>query len=191
MYTPIPGWEEYEISKEGLVYSHKVGRLLTNSINTNGYYFITLTDSFSRQKRYLIHRLLAFVYLNLPDLESELEVDHNDGDKQNNTLSNLIVRTREEHLCKTLKSRGFSRITREDTTCSCGKVKSKDALTCLDCYTNNIKVNKEITIEQIEYWVINFSWVRAGKELGLSDNGLRKRYKTLSGKDPKSLTMRR
>lgn len=46
---------------------------------------------------------------------------------------------------------------------------------------------KEISIEDIEYWVKNYSWVRASKELGLTDNGLRKRYKTVTGRDPKNL----
>lgn len=190
MFTPIPGWEEYEISKEGLVYSHKVGRVLINSINTSGYYFITFTDIFGKQKRFLIHRLLAFVYLDLPDLCSSLEVDHNDGNKRNNSLSNLVVRDREEHLNKTLKPRGLSRITQETLTCSCGKPKSKRATLCKDCHINSTMINKEITVEQIEYWVTNFSWIRAAKELGLSDNGLRKRYRNLSGKDPKELTRR-
>lgn len=43
----------------------------------------------------------------------------------------------------------------------------------------------DISLEDIVYWVTNYSWVRAGKELGISDNGLRKKYKKLSGLDPK------
>lgn len=49
----------------------------------------------------------------------------------------------------------------------------------------------EISAEEIEYWVTNFSWTRASKELGLSDNGLRKRYTKLTGNSPKSLKSQR
>lgn len=48
-------------------------------------------------------------------------------------------------------------------------------------------VLKEIDVKDIEYWVSNFSWTRAAKELGMSDNGLRKRYKNITGLDPKSI----
>ena len=192
MFTKIPGWEQYSINTLGEVYSHKVNRLLTPRLNTSGYYFITFTDANKKPKHFLIHRLLAFVFLNLPSLDSELEVDHNDTVKTNNSLDNLVVRTKEEHRTKTLKVRGHTERRESDDFCLCGRHKERRASCCITCHNaNRIISNKDITQEQIEYWVSNYSWVRAAKELGLSDNGLRKRYKTLSGKDPKSLTMRR
>lgn len=57
---------------------------------------------------------------------------------------------------------------------------------CGHCYSQPL-VNNAITVKDIEYWVINFSWTRASKELGLSDNGLRKRYTKLTGKSPKEI----
>ncbi len=188
MFKTIPGWELYEISELGEVYSHRVGRLLTPQLNTADYWFITLTDDYGNLKRFLIHRLLAFVFKDLPSLDSELEVDHNDGNKGNNSLPNLIVRTKEDHRKKTLEARGHTVYTKQDGICVCGNKKERRAIKCEKCFNlNRIKKNPEITAELIEYWVTNFSWVRAAKELGLSDNGLRKRYKTLTGKDPKSL----
>lgn len=188
MFKAIPAWEDYEISEQGEIYSHKVGRLLTPQKNTSGYLFITLTDSAGSPKRFLIHRLLAFVFKDLPSLDSTLEVDHDDGIKINNTLTNLLVKTKEEHLYKTLTSRGHTIRSTRDDFCICGNSKERRASLCGKCFNNNRpKVNPEITAEQIEYWVSNFSWVRAGKELGLSDNGLRKRYKKLTGKDPKQI----
>lgn len=188
MFKPIPGWEAYEISEGGEVYSHRVGRLLSPQLNTSGYYFITLTDDLSNQKRFLVHRLLAFVFLDLPSLDSELEVDHDDNNKLNNKLKNLVVRSKQEHLKKTLSTRGHNIRSAADELCSCGNTKERRASTCEKCFNENrILIKPEITVELIEYWVVNFSWVRASKELGLSDNGLRKRYKKLTGKDPKSL----
>ena len=188
MFKTIPGWELYEISELGEVYSHRVGRLLAPQLNTADYWFITLTDDYGNLKRFLIHRLLAFVFKDLPSLDSELEVDHNDGNKGNNSLPNLIVRTKEDHRKKTLEARGHMVYTKQDGICVCGNKKERRATLCEVCFnTNRPKVNPTITAEQIEYWVSNFSWVRAGKELGLSDNGLRKRYKSLTGKDPKTI----
>lgn len=188
MLKPIPGWEAYGISEEGEVYSHRVGRLLSPQLNTSGYYFITLTDDLSNQKRFLVHRLLAFVFLDLPSLDSELEVDHDDNNKLNNKLKNLVVRSKQEHLKKTLSTRGHTIRSVADEMCLCGNTKERRASVCEKCFNENrVLLKPEITAELIEYWVVNFSWVRASKELGLSDNGLRKRYKKLTGKEPKSL----
>lgn len=56
------------------------------------------------------------------------------------------------------------------------------------CSEITVKPEKiEISAEEIEYWVLNFSWTRASKELGLSDNGLRKRYTKLTGLNPKTI----
>lgn len=181
-YT-IPGYEEYLISREGLVYSTKVKRLLSSTKNSCGYYTVCFTYNYIR-RNLLLHRLLAFVFLDLPSLASALEVDHKDGDKNNNSLDNLAVLTKEEHITKTINDRGFNVRSLYGYICTCGGGKSYEAKQCIKCST---KINKDITQEQIEYWVSSYSWVRAARELGLSDTGLRKKYKTLSGKDPKSI----
>jgi hypothetical protein len=99
-------------------------------------------------------------------LDSDLEVDHIDTNPTNNNIKNLQALSKEDHLDKTLSDKGWSRR--------------------LPSLPRELKY-KDITAEEIEYWVTNFSWVRAGKELGLSDNGLRKRYKLLTGKCPKTI----
>ncbi|MFP9058711.1 hypothetical protein, partial [Enterococcus faecalis] len=68
---------------------------------------------------------------------------------------------------------------------------SSRATHCKSCTPKGITINPDITVEQIEYWVSKYSWIRASKELGLSDTGLRKRYKSLTGKDPKSIKKNR
>jgi hypothetical protein len=54
--------------------------------------YLRLNLSYKRkQKNYLIHRLVAFSFLNL-DLENKKsEVDHKDRDNQNNVVSNLRI----------------------------------------------------------------------------------------------------
>lgn len=186
MLIEIPGFKNYFIRETGEIYSAYSNRLIKPFINTSGYECYKLYRRGS-QHNLLTHRLLAFVYKNLPSLDSELEVDHNDNCKTNNSLINLVVRNTEEHLTKTLAARGLTKLN-EKKCASCGAAISKSALKCVPC--NNNTTNLNVTLEAIEYWVTNYSWVRASKELGLSDNGLRKRYKKLSGKDPKELTKR-
>lgn len=176
----IEGFEKYQINERGEIYSFHVNRLIKPQINPKGYKFVRFHKE-GKQHHFLLHRLLAFVYLNLPSLDSELEVDHIDGDIKNYRLDNLQVLTYEEHKLKT-----YGPHWNENRNCSSCQAKLSEYNTsglCKTCY-NDRDINN-ISIESIEYWVRNHSWVRAAKELGLTDNGLRKRYKKLSGKDPK------
>lgn len=167
MIVDIPGILGYRISDRGEVYSDKSNKFLSLWINNRGRVLVTFSINGSN-KHYLVSRLVAFSFGLMDSLENDLEVDHKDTNPLNNSLKNLQVLTPEKHLLKTLKDRGFKKRNKE-------KFKSFELK------------NSSITVEDIEYWVIKFSWVRAAKELGLSDNGLRKRYKLLSGKDPKNI----
>lgn len=180
-FVKVPGYEKYLIHPDGRVYSTKVRRILKHRVGSTGYPFVSFTEN-KVTKHFSIHRLLAFVFKDLPSLDSDLEVDHDNGNILDFSLPNLIVRTREEHMIKTHKDIGVRTGGSKCTVCgnSCAFL----AKLCSKCVP--IK-NPDITAEQIEYWVTNYSWVKASKELGLSDNGLRKRYKSLTGKDPKSI----
>lgn len=180
-FTPIPEYPEYLISRSGEVYSTKVNRTLAVQINTSGYPFFAMFVG-GKQKFLLLHRTLARVYGDLPSLDSELEVDHDDRNKLNFSLGNLIVRESSNHREKTTIERGQK--VGGNRCPECGKrIQSKN----LFCKDHTPRPFPSISAESIEYWVSRFSWVRASKELGLSDNGLRKRYKSLTGKDPKSI----
>lgn len=124
------------------------------------------------------------MYLDLDSLSSDMEVDHIDSNVFNNKLCNLQVLSKEDHLSKTHGEwRNLS-----NKVCACGTklYEHNTSGKCITCY-NQSRISDGITPELIEYWVGNFSWTRASKELGLSDNGLRKRYKKLTGLDPKSI----
>lgn len=190
-FIPIPEYPQYLIPRDGRLYSTKTNKLLTLFLNNRNYPYYSLCID-GKTKNLLVSRILAYVFKDLPSLDSDLEVDHNDGNTLNFELSNLIVRTTQEHITKTLEQRGL-RKTRESFCAICSKkldITNSSGL-CNIHYQESLRntgvKNPEITSEQIEYWVKNFSWVRAAKELGYSDNGLRKRYRSLTGKDPKSI----
>jgi len=83
------GWfNDYQISNLGNVKSLKYNkeRILNPSINTKGYYQVVFTDK-SRCKIYRVHRLVATYFIK--NKHNYLQVNHIDGNKLNNNVSNL------------------------------------------------------------------------------------------------------
>ena len=76
----------YSVTTDGRVYSHISNKFLKPQIMANGYYTVTLCSAESRVSAY-IHRLVAETYIDKP--EHFNVVNHKDGDKCNNHLSNL------------------------------------------------------------------------------------------------------
>lgn len=177
-FIKIPGYPEYGINAQGDVYSFRTQKVLRQWENNRGRLLVTFSIRGNR-KHFQVSRLMGVVYLGLESLDSCEEVDHINNHIQNNTAPNLQALTKEEHALKTYGNK------KEKAQCRvCEKTLSKShCLVCRECW---IKANtSSVTLEEIVYWVTNYSWTRAAKELGLSDNGLRKRYRSLSGKDPK------
>jgi len=177
MYKKIPGYENYSINANGEIYSHNYNKILAAFTNNRGYICVKLYKS-GKQNNLLVHRLLAFVFLDLPSLESDLEVDHIDTNISNNSLSNLQVLTKLSHRFKTHGEYSESL----EKYCFCGKKLSEFNTSGL-CreHWDFSRTNDDITLEKIVTEVLKSNWVKAGEKLGLSDNGLRKRYKKLSG----------
>lgn len=176
-FIKIPEYPEYGINEKGEVYSFRTQKVLRTWKNNKGRVLVTFSIDGSR-KHFLVSRLMGVVFKGLGSLDSSKEVDHINENPQDNKASNLQVLTKEEHLLKTYG------VIKKAYCIECNKLLSKSyTKTCRECYLKNN--TSGITLEEIIHWVVNYSWVRASKELGLSDNGLRKRYKSLSGKDPK------
>ena len=101
---PIKGYEGlYSITEDGKIFSHerkingaiRKGRFLKPSSDGYGYYFVCLQKD--RTKKYpKVHRILAETYIPNPkNLEC---VNHRDGNKQNNDLSNLEWCTQSDNI---------------------------------------------------------------------------------------------
>ena len=104
----IEGYEgKYEISNKGNVRSRQPRYVINKGFvsrdpylmkpmdNGRGYKYIFLSGHGFRDRRY-IHRLVAMHFLPQKD-EYSLTVNHKDGDKSNNTLSNLEWMTQSEN----------------------------------------------------------------------------------------------
>lgn len=85
VWKDIDGYEgTYQISNLGRVQNN--GHILVPFDNGNGYLTVGLSKH-SRVKKYKVHRLVAMAFLDNPFCQSD--VNHKDGNKHNNDVSNL------------------------------------------------------------------------------------------------------
>lgn len=86
--TPIPGYEGlYSITPEGRVYAHGQRKGWKKSgKDIRGYSNVGLWDG-ERQRCFRVHRLVAITFL--PNLNNLPEVNHKNGVKTDNRVSNL------------------------------------------------------------------------------------------------------
>lgn len=88
----IPDFPNYTICDKGTV---KGTAVKAQTLGKNGYRYVTLYHKNQAKKLY-IHRLLAELYI--PNPENKRTVNHIDGNKQNNCLTNLEWATDGENI---------------------------------------------------------------------------------------------
>ena len=90
----IIDFPNYLIYHDGLIFNQKENIFMKDS-NKNGYRQIRLSNN-EKRPTFLIHRLIAIHYI--PNPENKSQVDHIDGNKSNNHVSNLRWNTRLENM---------------------------------------------------------------------------------------------
>ena len=90
------GYPDYCITNSGKVYSLKSRRFLNTQYNDGGYEVITLRSN-GKTNTLKIHRLLCLVFKSNEYFDGAM-VNHIDGNKKNNNLSNLEWVTRSENV---------------------------------------------------------------------------------------------
>lgn len=92
----IQGYEEYEILSNGIVFS-KSGKPMKPQLDGKGYLRVQLKDPKKKNgvSTFKVHRLVAMHFL--PNPNNLPQVDHIDGDKSNNDVSNLEWVSNEEN----------------------------------------------------------------------------------------------
>lgn len=110
----------YKIYRDGRIYSFdrmvpckngyrvRKGKFLKHRKDSGGYVYVSLTNSLGISKNFRIHRLLMICFNYVPGYEN-LVVNHIDGLRSNNSLSNLEWCTSSENSLHSFKNnlRGF------------------------------------------------------------------------------------
>lgn len=94
------GLEGYSVDTEGNVWSSLYGKekelkKLKPMKNSVGYYQVYLPQKCGKYKWFRIHRLVAIAFI--PNIENKSSVDHINGDKTDNHVSNLRWVTHKEN----------------------------------------------------------------------------------------------
>ena len=138
----IPGFPNYTICKDGVVMGKAEKK---QTLGKNGYRYVTLYSN-NQSKKLYIHRLLAELYI--PNPECKRTVNHIDGNKQNNCLTNLEWHTDSENI-KHAYYNGLnhgSKITDSDREVMYNRFMNGDSMQLIsDSYTfNNVTVSNHI-----------------------------------------------
>lgn len=83
--------DKYEVSDDGRIRNAKTGREIKQFLGPDGYMRTQIAG-----KSRLVHRVIAKTYI--PEVDGKEFVNHKDGNKQNNRVSNLEWVTRSENL---------------------------------------------------------------------------------------------
>lgn len=102
----IKNWEMYQVDTNGNVYG-KNGKKLKYSLNHSGYCIVNFYHNHQR-KGFGIHTLVAKTFIKIEPNKNQ--VNHKDGNKQNNNVENLEWCTAKENTNHAIKYLSYNNI---------------------------------------------------------------------------------
>lgn len=100
-FKKINGFEKYIINEYGVIRNTNTGRFLTNQKSKKGYCIIQLCEK-GKVKSKSIHRLVYETFIE--EIEEGFEINHIDGNKDNNHFTNLEKITHHENILKAVET---------------------------------------------------------------------------------------
>lgn len=88
-------YDYYELHENGCVFSLKTNKFIKQQLRRGGYYGVGIMIN-GKCKKFYTHRLIAIHFIPNPD--NKPQVNHKDGNKLNNHISNLEWNTAKENI---------------------------------------------------------------------------------------------
>jgi hypothetical protein len=118
--------DRYYARDDGHIENALTGKVLSGGKNSRGYLTVSLYDGSTpkRPKSFLVHRLVAEAFLG----ESGLQINHKDGNKTNNEISNLEFVTAKENTRHSIEVLGNDQFGTNSPVCKLSEEAVKDIL---------------------------------------------------------------
>lgn len=94
-YVKVPGFNIYEVNEHGVIRKISTKRVLKPYKTKFGYYRVALFKQGERHRLH-VHQVVAMTFIPNPDRKTQ--INHIDGDKTNNNVSNLEWVTPQENI---------------------------------------------------------------------------------------------
>ena len=104
LFKPIPNYDGYIISEDGVVYSLKRQKFIPHTYNHAGYQTVTITSSDHIRTPKKVHRLVYEAYVG--KIDPGMQIDHRDNIRYHNHYTNLQQLTGRDNVRKSF-TEGF------------------------------------------------------------------------------------
>ena len=90
-------YDNYEVFEDGRIWSYSRKKFLKSKTEKGGYQRVALSDNEGKKKWYFLHRIVYETFSGGP-IPNNLQCNHIDEDKKNNSVSNLNLMSPKENI---------------------------------------------------------------------------------------------